>query len=78
MSDPERLLSGSNKPVLLAFQLTHTGFPLPSQSPTNLNVCQNASLQTFNTEEFSDEEKVLQIKNKTDLQDGKASGQHST
>ncbi|DAA25079.1 TPA: hypothetical protein LOC513215 [Bos taurus] len=28
--------------------------------------------KTFNTEEFSDEEKVLQIKNKTDLQDGKA------
>uniref|UniRef100_A0AAA9SPZ6 Coiled-coil domain containing 196 n=1 Tax=Bos taurus TaxID=9913 RepID=A0AAA9SPZ6_BOVIN len=27
--------------------------------------------KTFNTEEFSDEEKVLQIKNKTDLQDGK-------
>ncbi|KAB0341072.1 hypothetical protein FD754_017998 [Muntiacus muntjak] len=27
--------------------------------------------KTFNTEEFSDEERVLQIKNKSDLQDGK-------
>nr|XP_060476050.1 putative coiled-coil domain-containing protein 196 isoform X1 [Panthera onca] len=34
-------------------------------------LCQNVSLQTFDTEELGDQQKALQIKNKADLQDGK-------
>lgn len=55
--------------------LTCDGFPLPSLIPTNLKLCHNVSLQTFDTEELGGQQKAPQIKNKADLHDGKASGQ---